>query len=113
MDCADIVIGQARGNRFRVFDYYSRDRATPRRDYFYGGDDDITAAVGKEVNGVTSIIFRRPLSTGWNKTSFHKILTRAMNCICLTLAYMRVHIDCITLLLSCIASYDHDSRVGL
>ena len=64
MDCADVVMGQARGNRFRILDYYTRDRATPRLDSFYGGDDDITAAVGREVNGVTSIKFRRPLSTG-------------------------------------------------
>ena len=63
MDCADIVIGQARGNRFRVIDYYTRDRSTPRRDSFYGGDDDITAAVGSEVDGITNIIFRRPLVT--------------------------------------------------
>ena len=47
MDCADVVIGQARGDLFRVFDYYTRDRASPRRDEFYGGDDDITAAVGE------------------------------------------------------------------
>ena len=63
MDCADIVIGQACGNRFRVIDYYTRDRSTPRRDSFYGGDDDITAAVGSEVDGITNIIFRRPLIT--------------------------------------------------
>ena len=80
MDCADIVIGQARGNLFRVFDYYSRDRATPRRDYFYGGDDDITAAVGKEVNGVTSIIFRRPLSTG-DSSADHDISDSLMRVI--------------------------------
>ena len=64
MDCADIVIGMARGQRFRIFDFYTRDRSTPRRDNFYGGDDDITAAVGNEVDGITSIKFRRPLVTG-------------------------------------------------
>ena len=64
MDCADIVIGQARGERFRILDYYTRDRSTPRPDSFYDGDDDLTAAVGREVNGNTYIKFRRPLSTG-------------------------------------------------
>ena len=64
MDCADIVIGQARGQLSRIMDYYTRDRATPRPDSFYDGDNDLTAAVGQEVNGVTSIKFRRPLSTG-------------------------------------------------
>lgn len=64
MDCADIVIGMARGQHSRVLDYYTRDRATPRKDSFYGGKDDITAAVGNEVNGMTSIKFRRRLVTG-------------------------------------------------
>ena len=64
MDCADIVIGMARGDKFRIYDYYSRDRSTPRRDEFYGGRDDLTAAVGNEIDGITSIKFRRPLVTG-------------------------------------------------
>ena len=41
-----------------VGDYYTRDRSTPRRDEFYGGNDDLTAAVGWEENGVTTIMFR-------------------------------------------------------
>ena len=64
MDCTDIVIGTARGQQFRVFDYYTRDRSTPRRDSFYGGRDDITAAVGKEEDGVTYIKWRKPLMSG-------------------------------------------------
>ena len=63
MDCTDIVIGVARGQRFRVFDYYTRDRATPRRDSFYGGSDSITAAVGMEVEGFTNIKWRRRLQS--------------------------------------------------
>ena len=31
MDCIDMVIGTARGSRSRVFDYYTRDRSTPRK----------------------------------------------------------------------------------
>ena len=61
MDCTDIIIGVARGEQFRVFDYYTRDRATPRRDRFYGGEESLTAAVGKEVDGFTFIKWRRPL----------------------------------------------------
>ena len=68
MDCTDIVIGTARGQQFRVFDYYTRDRSTPRRDSFYGGRDDITAAVGKEEDGFTYIKWRKPLMSG-NKSS--------------------------------------------
>ena len=62
MDCIDVVAGGARGNLFRILDYYTRDRSTPRTDDFYGGDDDLTAAVGGERQGVTILRFRRPLS---------------------------------------------------
>lgn len=64
MDCTDIVIGTARQNQFRIFDYYTRDRSTPRMDEFYGGTQSLTAAVGKEEGGVTTIIFRKSLTTG-------------------------------------------------
>ena len=46
------------GLTLNVGDYYTRDRSTPRRDEFYGGNDDLTAAVGWEENGVTTIMFR-------------------------------------------------------
>ena len=64
MDCTDIVIGMARGQQSRVYDYYTRDRATPRMDSFYGGEDSLTAAVAKEEDGVTSIKWRKRLQTG-------------------------------------------------
>ena len=66
MDCTDIVIGMARGKTSRINDYYTRDRATPRMDSFYGGEDSLTAAVGMEdeSTGMTYLKFRRPLDTG-------------------------------------------------
>lgn len=64
MDCTDIVVGMARGNQFRVFDYFSRDRGQPWRDDFYNGKESLTAAVGKEESGFTYIKWRRPLVTG-------------------------------------------------
>ena len=64
MDCTDIVIGTARGNQYRILDYYTRDRSTPRMDEFYGGSQSLTGAVGKEEDGVTTIIFRKSLSAG-------------------------------------------------
>ena len=63
MDCTDIVIGTARGNRFRVFDYYTRDRSTPQMDEFYSGNQDIVGAVGRESNGVTEIKFLKKLTS--------------------------------------------------
>ena len=63
MDCTDIVIGAARGSQSRILDYYTRDRATPRLDEFYGGQQSLTAAVGMEVGNVTIIKFRKRLAT--------------------------------------------------
>ena len=62
MDCTDIVIGAARGSLSRVLDYYTRDRATPRPDEVYGGTQSLTAAIGEEVDGRTTIIFRRKIT---------------------------------------------------
>lgn len=70
MDCTDIVIATARGNRYRVFDYYTRDRSTPRLDEFYGGTQGIIGAVGKEENGVTTIKFWKRLTSSKN---LHKV----------------------------------------
>lgn len=61
MDCTDIVIGMARGSASRVWDYYTRDRSTPRFDTFWGGKNDLTAAMGYEKDGVTTIVFRKKL----------------------------------------------------
>ncbi|XP_076307349.1 uncharacterized protein LOC143223350 [Tachypleus tridentatus] len=61
MDCSDIVIGAARGKVSRVFDYYTRDRSTPRVDSFYGGSDTLTAAIGFEEDGRTTILFRKKI----------------------------------------------------
>lgn len=63
MDCTDVVIGTARGNRYRILDYYTRDRSTPMLDSAYGGSQDLTGAIGKEENGVTTIKFRRRLQS--------------------------------------------------
>lgn len=63
MDCSDIVIGTAKGMHSRIRDYYTRDRSTPRLDTFYGGTEDIVSAAGWEVDGVTTIIFRRKIKT--------------------------------------------------
>ena len=64
MDCVDVVIGTARGDQFRVFDYFSRDRGQPYRDDFFNGVESITGAVGMEVDGYSYIKWRRPLKTG-------------------------------------------------
>lgn len=61
MDCTDIVIGMARDKLSRIWDYYTRDRSTPRFDTFWGGKNDLTAAMGFEKDGVTTILFRKRL----------------------------------------------------
>lgn len=62
MDCTDIVIGTARGPHSRILDYYTPDRSTPRLDRHYGGSDGLTAAIGSEKDGITTIIFRRKIN---------------------------------------------------
>ena len=42
--------------------YFFSTRSTPRRDAVYGGQDDLTAAIGWEEDGVTTVIFRKPAS---------------------------------------------------
>ncbi|XP_012938304.1 uncharacterized protein LOC106011832 [Aplysia californica] len=62
MDCVDLVVGTARGDLSRIGDYYTRDRSTPLFDHVYGGRDSLTAAMGYEENGETTILFRRKLT---------------------------------------------------
>ncbi len=64
MDCVDVIIGAARGNQYRILDYYTRDRSTPMLDNEYGGTQDLTGAIGQEVDGITTIIFRRKMQSG-------------------------------------------------
>ena len=61
MDCTDMVIGMARDNFYRINDYYSRDRSTPNVDEFWGGEQSLTAALGWEKDGETTILFRKKL----------------------------------------------------
>ncbi|XP_011304323.1 uncharacterized protein [Fopius arisanus] len=79
MDCTDMVIGMARGNTHRIGDYYTRDRSTPRRDDFWGGKESLTAAMGFEKDGVTTIVFRRKLAT--NEPTDHEIVNGSMQVI--------------------------------
>uniref|UniRef100_T1JI04 EGF-like domain-containing protein n=1 Tax=Strigamia maritima TaxID=126957 RepID=T1JI04_STRMM len=61
MDCTDVVIGSARDGWGRVGDYYSRDQSTPQLDESLGGSDDLTAALAYEIDGVTTVAFRKKL----------------------------------------------------
>lgn len=62
MDCTDIIIGSARNTFGQVQDSYTRDRSTPQADSFYGGDDNLIAAVAYEEDGVTTMRFKRALA---------------------------------------------------
>lgn len=79
MDCTDMIIGTARGNTHRIGDYYTRDRSTPRFDDFWGGKESLTGAMGYEKDGVTTILFRRKLST--NDLTDHDIVNDNMHVI--------------------------------
>ncbi|XP_018044703.1 PREDICTED: uncharacterized protein LOC108684748 isoform X3 [Atta colombica] len=81
MDCTDIIIGTARGTSYRIGDYYTRDRSTPRKDAYWddNGRDSLTAAFGYERDGVTTILFRRKLAT--NEPTDHEIRNGNMQVI--------------------------------
>ncbi|GLV40155.1 nahoda [Carabus blaptoides fortunei] len=79
MDCTDIVIGSARGTASRIADYYTRDRSTPRMDSFWGGKNDLTAALGWEKDGITTIVFRKKLKA--TEMSDHSIEEDLMHVI--------------------------------
>lgn len=79
MDCTDIIIGSARNTSSRIADYYTRDRSTPRMDSFWGGKNDLTAAMGFEKDGVTTILFRKKLKA--TEPSDHSIEEDLMHVI--------------------------------
>ena len=49
------------GDWYRVQDMYTRDRSTPRPDEFYSGSNSITGAAGSQIDGITTIAFRKKL----------------------------------------------------
>ncbi len=64
------------GNLVRAGDHYTRDRSTPRRDSFYGGEEDLAGVIGWEEDGKTTIMFRRPGDAFqhkmvWKKSTLH------------------------------------------
>ncbi|CAK8683067.1 unnamed protein product [Clavelina lepadiformis] len=79
MDCTDIIIGSVKGGLHRVQDMYTRDRSTPREDYWYAGNDDLTGSAGSQVDGYTTIVFRRRLRA--NHQSDHSIIDGQMTFI--------------------------------
>ncbi|KAK8741660.1 hypothetical protein OTU49_002324 [Cherax quadricarinatus] len=79
MDCTDIVIGSAVGHHYRIDDYYTRDRSTPKVDSYWGGDSSLTAALGWEADGVTTILFRRKLEA--SHPTDHSITNSLMHVI--------------------------------
>ena len=79
MDCTDIVIGTARGELSRVWDYYTRDRSTPRMDTFWSGKSELQATGGFEKDGVTTIVFRKKLEA--TEPSDHSITDDLMHVI--------------------------------
>ena len=51
------------GSFHRVQDMYTRDRSTPITDEFYEGSDELAGAAGLQVDGVTTIAFRKKIKS--------------------------------------------------
>ena len=67
----DMIIGYARQvdgvQYFRIQDSFTPSRSRPLPDFVFGGQDDITDAIGMQLDsGKTVLKFRRPLETGAN-----------------------------------------------
>ncbi|EDS41058.1 predicted protein [Culex quinquefasciatus] len=79
MDYTDIVIETAHWVTHRVWDYYTRDRFTPRVDAFWGGKSNLTETGGFKVEGTTTIVFRRKLAA--NEPTDHSIVNDLVHVI--------------------------------
>uniref|UniRef100_A0A1I7VHX5 DOMON domain-containing protein n=1 Tax=Loa loa TaxID=7209 RepID=A0A1I7VHX5_LOALO len=62
MDCLDMVIGVIIDDISQVRDYYSFPQITPQPDEFFGGQDSLTSATAYQQDGITTVIFRKPLA---------------------------------------------------
>ncbi len=56
-----MVVGKVMDRYTHIGDYYTRDRATPRLDSFWGGMSDITAAGGMQYGDMSRLVFRKKL----------------------------------------------------
>jgi len=70
MDCADIVVGASVGGVGQVRDYYTLSRATPQLDEYYGGRKSLTSATAFEQDGMTTVVFRKKLSSRYSSTIY-------------------------------------------
>uniref|UniRef100_A0A915PXC5 DOMON domain-containing protein n=1 Tax=Setaria digitata TaxID=48799 RepID=A0A915PXC5_9BILA len=61
VDCLDIVIGSVIDGVSQIRDYYSFSQITPKPDEFFGGQDSLTSAAAYQQDGITTVIFRKPL----------------------------------------------------
>lgn len=61
MDCFDMVIGMMIDGMSQVRDYYSVSHIMPQPDEFFGGKDSLASATAYQQDGVTTIVFRKPL----------------------------------------------------
>lgn len=64
MTDADYITGWVIGNNVYIYDTWTVGESLPPADTELGGTDDITLIRGEEKDGVTTIVFSRPLDTG-------------------------------------------------
>uniref|UniRef100_A0A0R3S1G0 DOMON domain-containing protein n=1 Tax=Elaeophora elaphi TaxID=1147741 RepID=A0A0R3S1G0_9BILA len=61
MDCLDMVIGMMINGVSQVRDYYSLSQIALQPDEFFGGQDSLTSATVYQQDGITTVVFRKPL----------------------------------------------------
>lgn len=60
---ADIVIGSVESGIARLDDYWATSFSQPQPDTTFGGSKDVELISGTEVNGVTTLVFRKPIQS--------------------------------------------------
>jgi hypothetical protein len=78
---SDIYISRVQDGVASVLDCWSTDHVPPPEDTTQGGTDDATVISGTEINGETTVTFKRKLDTG--DTGHDVVITQGeMDCIC-------------------------------
>ena len=67
---ADIVIGAVESGVARIADYWATSFSQPRLDTSLGGTDDVELVEGYEVDGITTVVFRRKVTAtdSWDRS---------------------------------------------
>lgn len=62
MSCCDIVTASVRNNLSNIGDYYAKEAGSPSLDTYFGGSDNLVAAIAAYWGNYTWVLFRKKLN---------------------------------------------------